>query len=243
MKIPILFYHKISRPNPKAKVLDLYVTPYNFRRQMRYLKWRGYKTISLDDLFKWLSFGETLPKRPIILTFDDGYEDNYTYAFPILKEFGFTATIFLITKDIGGFSGWVDSEETIKEPILSWEKIKDMSDYGIDFQPHTHTHPSLPKLDEQKIREEVVVSKEIIEKELKKEADFLCYPYGHFDSKTEQVLREVGYKGALTTKRGLVRQNDNPYALNRIGIKDKHGLLRFVRYMEFKYRWNRSNKS
>jgi peptidoglycan/xylan/chitin deacetylase (PgdA/CDA1 family) len=236
MKVPILFYHKISKPHPKAKIPDLYVTPYNFRRQMRYLKWRGYKTINLHELTEWLSCGKKLPKKPIILTFDDGYEDNYTYAFPILKEFGFTATIFLITKDIGGLSGWVDSEETVKEPLLSWDKIKEMSDYGIDFQPHTHTHPSLPKLDKEKIKEELVISKEIIEKELKKKAEFLCYPYGHFDSVVQQILKEVGYKCALTTKRGLVKQNDNPYALNRIGIKDKHGLLRFIRYVEFKYR-------
>ena len=98
MKVPILFYHKISRPNPKAKVMDLYVTPYNFQRQMSYLKWRGYKTITLDELRGWLSSGKKLPARSIILTFDDGYEDNYTYAFPILKKIGFTATIFLITK-------------------------------------------------------------------------------------------------------------------------------------------------
>ncbi len=236
MKVPILFYHKINSPNPKAKIEDLYVNPHNFRRQMKYLKWRGYETISLDDLFQWLSLGKALPKRSIILTFDDGYEDNYTYALPILKEFGFTATIFLITRDVAGLSGWVDGQETIREPILSWEKIKEMADYGIDFQPHTHTHPSLPKLDEQKIREEVVISKEIIEKELKKKANFLCYPYGHFDSKTERILKEVGYKGALTTNRGLVKQNDNPYTLNRICIKGRHGLLRFIRYVEFKYK-------
>ena len=87
--------------------------------------------------------GGKLPPKPIVLTFDDGYEDNYTYAFPILKKFSFTATIFLITRDISGLSGWSDSEETIKEPLLSWDKIKEMSDYGIDFQSHTHTHPSL----------------------------------------------------------------------------------------------------
>ncbi|MBU0534185.1 MAG: polysaccharide deacetylase family protein [Candidatus Omnitrophica bacterium] len=236
MKVPILFYHKISQPNPKAKVSALYVTPYNFRRQMRYLKWRGYKTISLYELLNWLDGTKKLPSKSIILTFDDGYEDNYTYAFPILKEFRFSATIFLITKDIGGLSGWINSEETIKEPLLSWDKIKEMANYGIDFQPHTHTHPSLPKLDKEKIKKELVISREIIEKQLGKKADFLCYPYGHFNSGVQQILKEVGYKCALTTKRGIVKQNDNLYALNRIGIKDTHGLFRFIRYVEFKYR-------
>ncbi|MDD5454862.1 MAG: polysaccharide deacetylase family protein [Candidatus Ratteibacteria bacterium] len=236
MKIPILFYHKINFPIPGAKIRDLYVSPDKFHSQMKDLKWRGYKTISLEDLLQWLSCGKEIPKKSIILTFDDGYEDNYINAFPVLKKFGFTATIFLITRDIAGLSGWGNSKETIKEPLLSWEKIKEMADYGIDFQPHTHTHPSLPKLDERKIREEVTVSKEIIEKGLNKKADFLCYPYGHFDAKTEKILKEVGYKGALTTKRGRIKQGDNPYELKRIGIKDKHNLLRFIRYVEFKYR-------
>lgn len=236
MKIPIFFYHKIGFPKPEAKISDLYVSPPQFRRQLRYLKWRGYKTISLEDLLQWLSNAKEIPKRSVILTIDDGYRDNYINAFPLLKKFGFTATIFLITRDIAGLSGWADSQETIKEPMLSWSEIKEMSDYGIDFQPHTHTHPSLTKLDEQKIREEVSVSKEIIEKELKKKADFLCYPYGHSDAKTEKVLKETGYRGALTTERGLIKQGDNPYQLKRIGIMGRYGLLRFIKRVEFKYR-------
>ncbi len=236
MKVPILFYHKINHPRPEAKIEDLYVTPEDFYRQMRYLKYRGYKTINLYEVVEGLYSGEKLPKRPIVLTFDDGYEDNYTYAFPILKKFSFTATIFLITRDISGLSGWPDSEETTKEKLLSWDKIKEMADYGIDFQSHTHTHPSLPKLDTQKIKEEILTSKEIIEEKLKKKVDFLCYPYGHFNSQVKQILEENGYRGAVTTKRGVVKEADDPYYLKRIGIKRKHGLLTFIRYIEFKYR-------
>ena len=203
---------------------------------MRYLKLRGYTPINLYELVKGLNLGAKLPPRPIVLTFDDGYDDNYTYAFPILKKFSFTATIFLVTRDIGGLSDWSDSEETTKEPLLSWDKIKEMSEYGIDFQSHTHTHPSLPKLDAQKIKEEILTSKEIIEQKLKKKVDFLCYPYGHFNSEVKQILKETGYQGAATTKRGVVKETDDPYSLKRIGIKRKHGLLAFIRYIEFKYR-------
>ena len=236
MRVPVLFYHKINVPSPKAKIKGLYVTPGSFLNQMRYLKWRGYSTISLDELLKGLNSEAELPPRPIVLTFDDGYEDNYTYAFPILKKFGFTATIFLVTRDIGRLPDWPDSEEKIQEPILSWEQIKEMADYGISFQSHTHTHPSLHKLDRQKIKEEVVTSKKIIEKKLKNKVNFLCYPYGHFNFKVEQVLKEADYKGALTTKRGLVRDGDNPYSLSRIGIKRKHRIWTFARHLEFKYR-------
>ena len=236
MKIPILFYHKINYPHPEAKIRELYVTPENFQRQMRYLKWRGYKPITLCKLVNGLNLKEQLPSKPIVLTFDDGYEDNYTYAFPVLKKLGFTATVFLITRDIGSSSGWSDSEETVKEPLLSWDKIKEMSDYGIDFQSHTHTHPSLIKLDKKRIKEEILTSKEIIEQKLKKKVDFLCYPYGHFNSQIKQILKEAGYKGAVTTKRGIVKEPDDLYSLKRIGIKAKHGILTFIRYIEFKYR-------
>jgi peptidoglycan/xylan/chitin deacetylase (PgdA/CDA1 family) len=236
MRVPILFYHKINIPSPQAKIKGLYVTPGSFLHQMRYLKWRGYNTITLDELIKGLNSEIKLPSRSIVLTFDDGYEDNYTYAFPILKKFGFTATIFLITRDIDNLPDWPDSEETIREQLLSWNQIKEMSEYGINFQSHTHTHPSLPKLNEQSIREEVLKSKKIIEDKLKNKVDFLCYPYGHFNFKVEQVLKETGYKGAVTTKRGLVKDGDNPYHLNRIGIKRKHRIWTFIRYLEFKYR-------
>ena len=142
----------------------------------------------------------------------------------------------MITRDISGLSGWPDSEETTKEKLLSWNKIKEMADYGIDFQSHTHTHPSLPTLDAQKIKEEVLTSKQIIEEKLKKKVDFLCYPYGHFNSQVKQILEENGYRGAVTTKRGVVKEADDPYYLKRIGIKRKHGLLTFIRCVEFKYR-------
>ena len=91
-------------------------------------------------------------------------------------------------------------------------------------------------MDEQKIKEEILTSKEIIEQKLKKKVDFLCYPYGHFNSQVKQILKEAGYQGAVTTKRGVVKETDDPYSLKRIGIKRKHGLLTFIRYIEFKYR-------
>ncbi len=236
MRVPILFYHKINHPHPEAKIRGLYVTPENFYRQMRYLKWRDYTPISLYELVKGINLKEKLSSKSIVLTFDDGYEDNYTYAFPILKKFSFTATIFLVTRDIGGLSGWADNEETVKEQLLSWDKIKEMADYGIDFQAHTHSHPSLTELDEQRIKEEIVNSKDIIQKQLGKNVDFLCYPYGHFNPQIKRILKEVGYLGALSTKRGMVKEKDDPYCLKRIGIKDKGGILTFIRYIEFKYR-------
>lgn len=236
MRIPILFYHKIAQPSPKAKIRGLYVTPKSFYYQMRYLKWRGYTTVTLLDILQALNQEKVLPPRSIALTFDDGYENNYTYTFPILKKFSFTATIFIVTRDIGEFPDWPDSEERIKEPLLSWEQIKEMHDYGISIQSHTHTHASLTKLQNEAVREELLISKRIIEKELKTKVDFLCYPKGYFNSGVMAIAKETGYRGAVTTKRGVVKEGDNPYNLKRIGIKRKHTLLSFIRYIGYKYR-------
>lgn len=236
MRIPILFYHKINSPSPHARIKGLYVSPRSFYWQMKYLQWRGYIPISLDDLLFWLEGGRALPPRPIVLTFDDGYKDNYTNAFPILKEFGFSATVFIVTRDVGKFPDWPESEEKLKEPLLSWNEIKEMSDYGISFQSHTHTHSILTRLSDEDIRYELMESKKVIEDALKKPVNFLCYPKGFFSERVKNLVKEAGYLGALTTKRGVITGDDDLFALKRIGIKHRHRLWKFIRYVEFKYR-------
>ncbi len=237
MKIPILFYHKINYPHPSAKEKNLYVDPKSFYYQMRYLKWRRYIPICLDELVNGIKGKKKLPPKPIVLTFDDGYEDNYTFAFPILRKFDFKATIFLVTKDIGKVSGvWIDSREKLKTPLLNWRQIKEMKEWGIDFQSHTHTHPVLTKLKNDQIKKELILSKQIIEEKLGQEVKFLCYPQGYFDERVKGLIKEVGYIGAVTTERGLVKLEDDIFALKRIGIKYRKKIWNFVHCLTFKYR-------
>lgn len=236
IQIPILFYHKINYPPREAKIKGLYVTPFSFHWQMKYLKWRGYNSVNLDELYEGLHGQRKLPKKPIVITFDDGYKDNYCYAFPILKRFGFRATIFVITRDIGGTSGWEDSEETIEEPLLSWDEIEEMHSEGMDIQAHTHTHVDLDKLDDERVEAELKTSKRILEERLGKKINFLCYPNGVFDERIKEITKKCGYLGAITTKRGTVTENSDWFALRRIGIKRKHQLWRFAKYVEYKYK-------
>lgn len=237
MKVPVLFYHKINFPAPEAKEKSLYVNPKNFHCQMRYLKYRRYNPIYLDELVKGMKGQIKLPPKPIVITFDDGYEDNYTVAFPILKEFGFKATIFLVTEDIGKISGvWMDSREKLKTSLLNWSQIEEMNKGGINFQSHTHTHPVLTKLNSEQIKKELLLSRRIIEEKLQKPVNFLCYPMGDFDERVEGLVKDTGYLGALTTKRGFVKDGDDLFTLKRIGIKYNKKIWNFVHALTFKYR-------
>jgi len=236
MQVPILFYHKVNYPPREVKIKGLYVTPFSFHWQMKYLKWRGYTSLSLDELYEGLQGKGKLPPKPIIITFDDGYRDNYLYAFPILKRFGFKATIFIITRDVGGHSGWEDSEETLEESLLSWEEIEEMHRQGMDFQAHTHSHVNLNKLDDERIAAELKTSKTILEERLHKKVNFLCYPNGVFDERIKEITQKCGYWGGITTKRGMVNEDSDWFALKRIGIKRKHQLWRFAKYVEYKYK-------
>ena len=232
-KIPILFYHKIDYPDPRARVKGLYVTPENFYRQMRYLKWRRFNTITAAEYIDYLEKGDPLPPRPILLTFDDGYRDNYLNAFPILKKFGFTATIFLVVGDVGEKVRWEDSEEQLEAEILTWEEIKEMKEYGIDFQSHTLTHARLTKLSPEKIEEELYRSRKILEDKLSSSVTSLAYPYGSFNEEIKKIAQKSGYKGAFTTLRG---EGFDLYGIKRIGVKYHHRLWRFIRFVEWKYK-------
>lgn len=237
MKIPILFYHKIDSPVSQAKEKSLYVAVESFERQMKYLKWRNYTPIHLGELLKILK-GEQKPAfKPIVITFDDGYEDNYTYAFPVLKKFGFKATIFLVTRDIGKVSGvWMNSHEKLKTKLLNWEQIKEMHKWRVDFQSHTHSHTVLTRLNDKGIKNELTLSKQIIEEKLGSKVNFLCYPRGDFDERVKELVRKTGYSGAVTTIRGMVNENADLFALKRIGVKCGKKIWNFINYLTFKYR-------
>ncbi|NOZ63983.1 MAG: polysaccharide deacetylase family protein [Caldiserica bacterium] len=173
--------------------------------------------------------------RGILITFDDGFRDNYEFAFPLLKKFGFTATIFLVVGDVGKKIAWEESEEQYPEELLSWDQILEMHDYGIDFQVHGFTHRHMERLSAGELKQELKTAKEILEEKLHKAIEFLAYPYGTYSSLVKQVARECGYRAAFTTWKGQGRDN---YEIRRMGIKYNHSLIKFIRYVE----WGKKRK-
>jgi len=225
--VPILVYHRVVHIKPSASQHGIWVEAKNFRRQMRLLHLMGFKTISLDMLASIDKF----PKKPIIITFDDGYLDNYLYAFPILKKYGFTATIFLVKGQIGGVNQWdiLPGEEAIR--LLSINEIQEMSEYGISFGGHTITHPHLLQLSRDKAFEEIVQCKKDLEGIIQQEVTTFCYPYGEFDQMIKQMVRDAGFKCACACD----TKADDLYKLRRIQVFPKTNLFGFWRKTQWWY--------
>ncbi len=206
--VPILMYHHVG-DNPRSKSQASMVSPENFARQMKYLHDHRYHVMSLDELVTAIAQKRDLPRNSVVITFDDGYENNYTRAFPVLRQYGFPATIFLISDLVG------------EEGYLTWEQIREMQAAGLSFGSHTRRHPFLPVLDDASARDEIINSRKILEEKLGQPVLYLAYPSGGYNEKIEQITREAGYKGAVTTNRGFARLNRDVYALKRVRFVNK----------------------
>ncbi|MDO4203360.1 MAG: polysaccharide deacetylase family protein [Selenomonadaceae bacterium] len=204
-KIVILNYHKVD-----DVLHSLSVPPSDFDDQMAYLKDQGFQTISLEQMRKALAGEQVdLPEKPLVITFDDGYRDNYTNAYPILAKYGFTGVIFVITSFL---------DRKIPQ-YLTWDMAKEMQDSGvIDIESHTVNHNSMTELSDEKLRTELVDSKKRIEEILGKSPEYIAYPTGTYNLHIAGIVRECGYKGAFTIKYGNVDAMTNLYAIERLPV-------------------------
>jgi peptidoglycan/xylan/chitin deacetylase (PgdA/CDA1 family) len=208
--IPVLMYHCVDRNVWGAP--NLFVAPKEFQKQMEYLKNNGYTAITFRDL----DHVDKIPK-PVIITFDDGYKDNYTYAFPVLKKYNMKATIFVILNSLG------------KSKSLNMEEMNRMKG-TIDFQSHTMSHPHLGKLGQNRVEYEVSESKRKLEKLTGKDVFVIAYPYGSYDKQTIDIVKKY-YKYAVTVKLGFFQdeQGYNNYQIDRIAVTSKSTLSSFIR--------------
>lgn len=202
VKVLVLNYHMVN-----SMFISLAVEPSDFDWQMKYLVDHGYHSITPDELYDFLAGRGTLPDRPVLITFDDGYEDNYTNAYPILKKYNLKATIFIVTGFVSKRKGY-----------LTWDQLREMEKNGITAQSHTVTHAPLPDLPDDRIREELVESKRQAEEELGHPIEFIAYPTGVHDLHIVGIAKEAGYKGGFTVKYGNVDRESNIYALERVPI-------------------------
>lgn len=225
----ILMYHRIDTSTSKGS--KLVVAPKSFARQMRFLSRANYKVISLEALVGHLRSNERLPQKSAVITFDDGYRDNYINAYPILKTYNFPATIFLVTDWVG------------RSGFLSRDEIQKMRENRISFGSHTLTHPKLPTLSKEKCREEILRSKEILEQKLNHEVKFFAYPYGAVNREVRDIVKEAGYEAACAAsfKRGFDVSAQDRYAIARIRISPTADNL-FVFWLKVSGYYNRLRK-
>ena len=240
MEIPIICYHKVGLVEKGDTRPALFIKPFQFKLQMFIIKTLGYKTISLDEFLNFLKGEKISITKPIIITFDDGYENNYINAYPILKKMNLTATICVCTGYIGKKGAIFENEKYIKgknpENYLTEEEIIDMSQNGISFCSHGVNHFYMDELEGMSLENEITESKEKLEKLLDKEINFFCYPYGRYNKKTIEALNNAGYSGAFTIERDKVSQKDNPYELKRLVIKGYSRTFNFLSTIELLYK-------
>jgi peptidoglycan/xylan/chitin deacetylase (PgdA/CDA1 family) len=199
---PILLYHQVAAVPTQHDPHGLAVSPGQFEQQMGYLHRAGYRCVSLAGAVRCVRAGRGLPRKSFVLTFDDGYRDLYFTVWPILRRFGFTATIFLVAGRAGGWSDWKGQTGPAAAPLLSWSEARELIGFGAAFGSHTVTHPRLGQLDETQALAEIQRSKAILEERLGVPIDLFSYPYANYNARIQRIVAETGYMAACGGDRG-----------------------------------------
>lgn len=211
-QVPILMYHYVRDFNdPSDKVgTNLSVSPKALANQLEWLKSNGYQTVNPDYLINPYK----MDSKPIILTFDDGYRDAYTDAYPILKKYDSVATFYIITDYINkGNSNYV-----------SWDMVQEMKKGNMNFGSHTLTHPDLEKCTTDRVNRELRDSKKLIEDKIGSAVTDFCYPSGKYNQEIITQVESAGYKTATTVKNGVADQDSELFELPRIRVQDDTNL-------------------
>lgn len=222
--VPILCYHNLGPQSKGRLVLGVK----SFDEQMRYLKSQGYRVVSLKEFLEFVSLKKQLPRKSLVLTFDDGYRAFLQYAYPILKELGFTATLFVYTDYIGGINA------------LSWADLKKLAAEGFDIEAHSKSHGNMRRAatesaDEyaKRLAVELNVPKDIFSKNLGYSPQTLAYPYGSQDDVVVQRTKERGYVAALTVRRQGNPSFVEPLRIHRSQIYSEMSLDDFIKNLNF----------
>lgn len=204
--MPTLMYHKIGDPTPGSKLAKLWVTAADFRKQLQYLKDEGYTSIDFRDWRDAEKGLKPLPEKPVLITFDDGYMNNYELAYPLLKEFGMKGCIFLVYETMEKHNGWHNPATEPWLKMLTWRQIREMQDSGvIEFGSHTMKHRNLAELPQDEVVWELTESKKRLEDTLGREMVGFAYPYGSgaYKEPVRRAALEAGYRFDFSVKQGI----------------------------------------
>ncbi|MDB5033639.1 MAG: polysaccharide deacetylase [Chlorobi bacterium] len=232
-EVPVLTYHRVVKSAWEAGNHGIYVTKDRFEKQLRYLKRKRYTVLTLRE-FMTLSPKQISSGRYAILTFDDGYEDNYTHALPLLRKYGFQAVVFLVTNCT--VNQWdCDQPAEPAVPLLSIEQIRRMRSYGIEFGAHTLHHPHLTELSAEEAAREISGSREQLEEIVGERIASFCYPYGDLNEEVKMLVKQAGYSFGVASNSGPVNINQDRFEIRRIQVFPGTGMMGFRRKVSGRY--------
>jgi peptidoglycan/xylan/chitin deacetylase (PgdA/CDA1 family) len=214
LQIPILMYHSVSDAcAPRFRRFA--VRPATFEAQMRYLSEQGFTTLTISDLIEAMSGRVAMPRKPVVVTFDDGFADFYEAALPVLQQYGQTATLYVVSGAVGKTSTWLDSIGGGARPMVSWSNLIEIQKCGIEIGAHTVTHAALDLLPTAAVKDEIANSKRMLEDGLGRPVVSFAYPFGYQNATVRDVVKAEGYSSACAVQYRMCVPHDDPFALPR----------------------------
>jgi peptidoglycan/xylan/chitin deacetylase (PgdA/CDA1 family) len=216
--VPVLMYHSVN-PVPNDSIKSLIVSPRTFERQMRFLRDHHYNVITVEALARLIKTNSKIPPKTVAVTFDDGYKDNYTYAFPVLKKYAIPATIFIIIDEVGRP---LTKELKAGDARLSWQEIHQMQSSGlVDFGSHTFgAEPLVDKRSDAALKKEIVDSRAALGERLGRQVAIFSYPGGLFNDKIKTIVMNAGYFCAVATTPGRRYPDTDPFIIKRVRVSE-----------------------
>ena len=245
-KLRILVYHKVYPVTDKSKIDDWCVSAKSFSEQMNLLSSGGYNVLSVDEALRHLQTRTRFPAKAVCVTFDDGYQNNYQYAFPALVQYRITATFYVTTEYLGTDRpfAWIkpagNAQNALHQKPLNWQEIAEMRRQGIEFASHSHTHPDFSKIDHSQIKRELLESRRLLSKHLDSPGNSFVCPYGIWGGNSgvlKELLRHNGYSGSFLGKWGAVTLKTDRFDLPRIIIYGEDSINTFKRKIDGAYDW------
>ncbi len=222
MRFVCLAYHRVT--NEPSAARDPYaVTPAQLRAQMAWLARRGYVGVSLATA---LRPDGVQRQRPIALTFDDGYLDFYTTAWPVLREFGFNATVFVVTEYAGRIAGW--DKAPAAAALMRWEHARALAVDGVEIGAHGATHRPLDSVSPREVRGELAAAYHDLSRRLERPPAGVAYPYGHCSEKVVAASRAAGFRWGCTARGGVNTPGQPRFRLRRTLVRNRSGWLCFA---------------
>lgn len=220
-RLPVLMYHHIGDPRPGAYP-ELTTTVFEFQRQIQWLARHGYTSIKVTDWLAWCFQGRPLPPKPLLLTFDDAYEETAQHAVPILRANGFTAAFMVVTDCIGKTNVWDELQGRPSFAIMNRDQILSHFHAGIEYGAHSRSHPELTNTSDADLQEEMRGSKDALASIIGSPVKCFAYPYGDHDKRVRECAA-AHFEVAFTTEQKINHLSSDPHRLGRISFLPSDG--------------------